>query len=161
VVCVCGEECDLPYLIDSIDQSAGFWSRRNRLDCNFLVSSPRSSRPLARAPVGSDPYAVVWPKSSTYRIIFYVRPCAVRALPKQFISYSFFLIHFSAPPLLFFNFSSFSALRMYVRLSYVYVCVCVRPIPLISVVNICSRPSRSPTTLYRKSRRKTIRSFII
>lgn len=37
-----GEKCGRPssYLIDSTDQSAGFWSRRNHLDRNFLVSSP-------------------------------------------------------------------------------------------------------------------------
>jgi hypothetical protein len=31
---------DFPYLIDSTDQSVSFWSRRNHLDCNFLVSLP-------------------------------------------------------------------------------------------------------------------------
>lgn len=36
---------DLPYLIDSTDQSASFWSRRNHLDCNFLVGSPSGFLP--------------------------------------------------------------------------------------------------------------------
>lgn len=59
---------DLPYLIDSADQSAGFWSRRNHLDRNFLAGSYRATpsttplRPLARAP-----------NSTTYRLIFYNR----------------------------------------------------------------------------------------
>lgn len=35
-----GPEDDFPYLIDSTDQSVSFWSRRNHLDCNFLVSLP-------------------------------------------------------------------------------------------------------------------------
>lgn len=41
-----GARCggDLPYLIDSTDQSASFWSRRNLLDCNFLVGSPSGHR---------------------------------------------------------------------------------------------------------------------
>lgn len=33
-----GLEDDFPYLIDLTDQSVSFWSRRNHLDCNFLVS---------------------------------------------------------------------------------------------------------------------------
>jgi len=35
---------DFPYLIDSTDQSVSFWSRRNHLDCNFLVSLPTGAR---------------------------------------------------------------------------------------------------------------------
>jgi len=47
---------DFPYLIDSADQSVSFWSRRNHLDCNFLVSLPTGARTPSSKTVDVSPH---------------------------------------------------------------------------------------------------------
>lgn len=70
----------------------------------------------------------------------------------------FFLIHFSVPPLLFFQFF------LFLGAAYIctfVLCLCVYVLFHLFPSPICSQPSWTPPTPYWKSRRKTIRSSII
>jgi len=71
---------DFPYLIDSADQSVSFWSRRNHLDCNFLVSLPTGARTPSSKTVDVSPHFLYpsprghFRNSLFHSIFFFVLP---------------------------------------------------------------------------------------
>lgn len=90
---------DFPYLIDSTDQSVSFWSRRNHLDCNFLVSLPTGARIPSSKIVDISPHFLYpSPRGHFRNSLFYSILFSAKIFPFSLYYHLFSLSVVSPPP---------------------------------------------------------------